>query len=454
MTDQLASPTTDLDGRDATEPVGLVPFSVIDEAVHLLDTEAAPWSIQLEVRLEGRIDEDRLRSALLQAAGRHPMARARKKPSRRTARFDNWEIPATFDLDPVRVVHCADDEAVAQARARLQSFPVPLAESPPMRVRVARAPAGDIVMLNVNHAAMDGFGVLRLLRSVARAYTGEDDPLPALDFNQVRDLPKRLAAPTLGIRVRRQLVLLEKMRDLAKPPARVAPDGATEETGYGFQLIQLSPADTKALVALVHPGTVNDVLLAALHRSIAGWNQDHGAPCARIGVLMPANLRPPEWRYEMIGNFSLPTRIVTSNRARETPASTLRSVTTQTRRKKKVGIGTALIELLGNSKLLPLWVKQVLVLATPLTGNRLVDTAMLSNVGVLRDVPSFGPESGAVTGLWFSPPARMPLGLAIGVATIGEQLNLSLRYRRRLWNADAARRFTDRYLADISSYLA
>ena len=456
MDPRTLPPLDALDGRDAIEAVDVVPFSVIDEAVHLLDTEAAPWSIQLEVRLQGRIDEGRLRAALVHGAGRHPMARARKVPSRRSARFDHWEIPATFDLDPVRVVTCPDGDAVAHTRSQFQSFAVPLAESPPLRVRVARTPDGDIVMLNVNHAAMDAFGVLRLLRSVCRAYNGDDDPVPVLDFERVRDIPKRLAAPTLAIRVRRQLVLLEKLRDLARPPARVASDGGSQATGYGFQLVQLSVAETKALVGLDHAGTVNDVLLAALHRSIATWNRDHGADCSRIGVLVPANLRPTEWRYEMIGNFSLPTRIATSRRARKTPASTLQSVTAQTVRKKKVGIGTALIELLGNSKLLPLWVKQLMVLATPLTGNRLVDTAMLSNVGVLsdRDVPAFGTDAGALTGLWFSPPARMPLGLAIGVVTVGDQLNLCLRYRRRLWDADAARRFTDLYLADVRAYLA
>lgn len=426
-----------------------VPFSIIDEAVHLLDVEAAPWSIQMELRLEGRLDESRLRHALIAATGRHWMARARKKPNRRSAHFDNWEIPATIDVDPLRVVDCPDDETLNRVRDHLQGFSVPLAESPPLRVRLARHPGGDVLMLNVNHAAMDGFGVLRFLQSVARAYTGSEDPLPALDFSQVRDLPKRLAAPSLAVRLRRQLVLLSKVRDLIGPPARLAKDGATRETGYGFHLVQLSEPETRALVELDHSGTVNDALLAALHQAIAAWNEEHGAHCGRIGVLVPANLRPQEWRHDMVGNFSLPTRIATSRRARRGRGGALKSVTKQTRRKKQVGMGTALIEVLGHSQLLPLWVKQLMVLSLPLTGNRLVDTAMLSNVGALTDLPSFGPEAGAVTELWFSPPARMPLGLALGVATAAGRIHLTFRYRHRLWSPDAAKRFAHLYLEQL-----
>lgn len=45
-----------------------MPFGLVDQAVHLLDTEAAPWSIQLEVRVAGSFDEARLRAALARAS--------------------------------------------------------------------------------------------------------------------------------------------------------------------------------------------------------------------------------------------------------------------------------------------------------------------------------------------------------------------------------------------------
>jgi NRPS condensation-like uncharacterized protein len=308
-------------------------------------------------------------------------------------------------------------------------------------------------MLNVNHAAMDGFAALRVLRSVARAYVGQEDPVPEVDFLEARAVPAGLVSTDLGTRMRRILALAEKTRDLLAPPARLAPDGGSGEPGYGFHHVALSKGQTDALISLDHPGTVNDVLLAALNMAIAGWNAEHGAPCRRAGVLVPSNLRPHQWRHEMVGNFSLPARISTSRRHRRTPGSTLSAITAQTRRKKTAGFGTALLEVLNRSPLLPLWAKQALVALLPLSGNRLVDTAMLSNLGQISEPLDFGPEAGETTEVWFSPPARMPLGLAIGTVTAAGRLHLAIRYRHRLFGSEAAQRFSDRYILELKRFL-
>jgi NRPS condensation-like uncharacterized protein len=447
-----------------------VAFSVIDEAVHLLDVPTAPWSIQLEVRVQGHLDEGRLRAAITEAIDRHPMARVHKKASRLKVHLDTWIIASDARIDPLRVVDCPDDEAVAATRAELQAISVPLTESPPLRVVLARHPDGDFVMLNVNHAAMDGFGVMRVLQSIARAYSAAPDPLPDLDFLQSRNVTGRLEGAKLSIRIRRQMELAARLRDLVVPPARVADEGADDEGGYGFVHSSLSEAQTAAIVQAASPrdpgkggsgsrgqnksATVNDVLLAALHLAIADWNAEHGAPCRRIGVLVPANLRPPEWREEIVGNFSLPARISTTRRDRRTPGRALRAVAAKTRRKKQAGMGTAFIELLGQTRLLPLWAKKALVLALPLTGNRLVDTAMLSNLGRLDSLPPFGESGGPgeVEELWFSPPARMPLGLTIGTATFAGRLHLVLRYRHRLFDHYAATRFAEIYLRKLQAF--
>jgi len=429
-----------------------VPFSLVDEAVHLLDTEAAPWSVQLEARVSGRLDESRLRAALGTALAAHPMARARKLPSRPSTHQDRWEIRPDVDLDPLRVVDCPDDAALAAARAELQSRPVPLAESPPLRARLARHPQGDVVMLNVNHAAMDGFGARRVLVSVARAYAGDPDPAPEIDFLESRELPVRLADAGVATRVRRWLALAERLRGLAVPPARLAPDGGTDEEGYGFHQVSL-PADQTSALARSASATGTDVLAAALSLAIAGWNADHGRRCGRIGVLLANNLRPPSWADDMVGNFSLPARVSTTAHDRRSPHATLDALSAQTRRKRRVGMGTAVIEVLGRSPLFPLWAKQTLVTLLPLTGNRLVDTAMLCDLGNLAQPLSFGPDAGDTVEVWFSPPARMPLGLAVGGVTAGGRLHLSFRYRRRLLDGEATGRLVDRFLSELAALL-
>jgi hypothetical protein len=76
----------------------------------------------------------------------------------------------------------------------------------------------------------------------------------------------------------------------------------------------------------------------------------------------------------------------------------------------------------------------------PLTGNVLVDTAVLSNLGRIDSVPHLG-DAGPVRELWFSPPGRMPLGASFGAATLDGRLLITLRYRHPLLDATAADQF-------------
>jgi NRPS condensation-like uncharacterized protein len=431
-----------------------LPFNIADEAVHLLDSDFEPWSIHLEVRVTGRLDDDRLRRAVAAAVDRHPMARARKAPWRWTDHQYHWDIATAAEVDPLRVVDCPDAGALAEARASLQSLSVPLAEAPPLRVRLAHHPDGDVLMLNANHAATDGYGAMRFLRSVARAYAGDEDPVPRLDLVAARNLGVGLAAPDRASVLRRRAALLEKLRDLVVAPARVAPVGADERPGYGFHLRSLTTAGTDALVDLDHPGTVNDVLLAALNLAVAGWNADRGAPCGRVSVLVPANLRPRAWRQEVVGNFTLMARVSTSRRHRRSATRALAAVTAQTRRKKRTGIGTALVELLGASPLLPLWVKRALSRLITVTGNRLVDTVILSNLGEIDEPLDFGPDGGRSTDVHFTAPGRMPCGLSVGAVTADGRLHLAFRYRHAQFDDDAARRFADRFLGELEKVAA
>ncbi len=438
----------------STSPVR-VPFSAVDEAIHHLDRRAEPWSIQIEVRVAGGLDERRLRLAVAAALTRHPMARARQVVWRAAQHGYDWEIAERCDLDPFRVVECEDDAGLAAARSALQSLQVPLVESPPLRVWLAHHPGGDVVMLNVSHTASDGLGAFRIMRSLARAYAGVPDPVPDLDPLSVRDLRVELAPDSLHQWVQPLETLFEHLRDASTaPPARIAADGGSDRPGYGFHLVRLTRPDTAALVAKQHgAATVNDLLLAAFHIAIAAWNEEHDEPCGRIGLMMPVNMRPRERWHEMVANLSLFVRVSTLSSERVTPAAALQAVVAQTRRIKERGTAAALMGVLGHADALPLWIKRALPALLPLTGDRFVDTAVLSNLGRVDEPLSFGADAGEVIETWFSPPARMPLGVALGAVTMAGQLHLGFRYRYPLFDAGAAARFATRYvkaLTDVS----
>jgi NRPS condensation-like uncharacterized protein len=191
--------------------------------------------------------------------------------------------------------------------------------------------------------------------------------------------------------------------------------------------------------------------MAALHMAIGDWNRQHDTPGRRIGVLVPANLRPPRWPRGTIGNFSVTARISTVPRERASAELALHAINVQRARNKRTRTGVALIAGLQRTGLLTMWAKQSTIVLQPLTGNQHVDTAMLCDLGWMDDAPSFGPDAGETKELWFSAPARSPHSLCIGAVATGGRLHLTFRYPYRLFDADAARRFAACYLGYVGT---
>lgn len=416
-------------------------------------------SVQFEARVGGRVDEERLADALAAALCTHP--------------------------DALRVVDCADNEKLAVIRVDFQASMVPLQECPPLRVLLAHHPAGDILMLNVNHSASDGFGALRILQALARAYVSDGSDLPHLEFLALRDLPVGPASGRVSALKKWYLGLIEGLRNALAPPARLVADpGAGEGEGaageppppnlvaeaapgrragpqvqpfadpnddprYGFHLVTLPLTDHGGGLSLAPPAIETDVLIAGLHRAIGAWNAAHGHPGHRISILMPSDLRPSGWPDELVGNFSVTARVSSSRRHRGSLAAALKAVGSQTRRNNRSRTGIALISALDRSGLLPLWARQSRIVLEPITRNRFVDTAILCDLGRIADPPSFGPGAGKTNEVWFSTPARVPVPLSIGAATLGGRLHLSMRYSRSLFGPEAAARFAEYYLVEL-----
>ncbi len=388
--------------------------------------DPAAWSVHLEARVEGALDEARLRKALDAVFGHRPL-----------------------EHDPLEVAECPDGPSLDEARGRLLEEPVAMTAWPPLRVLLAHRPAGDILVLNVNHGASDGFSALRVLEAVAAGY-GEGEPQgPPLDFLATRDLPVRPASAPVSVVVARWRAAVEQLRDWLARPARLASDRPDDEPGYGFHFVRLSVEDTRRVANVHRQGTARNVLLAALHLAIGAWNLDHGTPGRQVGVLVPVDLRPPEWPDELVGNFSVTARVSTSRRHRSGHRAALKAITAQKTRNKRFRTGAALLAALERNQLLPLWAKQSLVVLQPLTGNRHVDTAMLANLGWIDEPPWFGEGAGKTTDLWFSSPARTPECLCIGATIVAGRLHLTFRYPHRLLGADAARRFADLFVEHV-----
>jgi NRPS condensation-like uncharacterized protein len=392
----------------------------VSERPRLLDPSASSWSVQLEARVDGRIDEARLNAAVKAVLG-----------------------PPSRERDPLEVIDCDDDDGLDRARASLLRKAIAYDDKPPLHVYLARNAGGDVLMLNLNHAAGDSFGVLHVLRRLAAAYSG--DPGEPLHFMAARDLPVRPAAAPASATEPLYKRVVERLRDAHGRPALIAADQPTDEPGYGFHLLALPADETRHVVDAEHAHGRRNVLMSALHLAIADWNRSHGAPRRLVGVLMPADLRPDEWPQDTIGNFSVTTRVTTSRHERGSPARVLEAVGLQTARNKASRTGVALIAGLQRNGLLALWAKQSLVVLAPVTTNHRVDAAMLGNLGHVDDAACFGPDAGRVVELWHSTPPRSPLTLSVGAVTVAGRLHLTFRYPHRMFSADAARRFAECY---------
>lgn len=420
-------------------------FRALDEASYLLDSVAEPWSVHLEVRLSGTVDEDRLRQAMRMTLARYPRARARAtiSPGWR-ARYE-WEITSVPQVDPLDVVVCFDDEALQSARTDLQSRTVPLATSPPLRIRLARHRDGDAVMLNLHHAAGDGIAALGLLRCIACAYTGERNPMPAVS-------PQDVEIPAPTGRWAQFRAVMGELRQAGHRAVHLVPTGGTDRAGYGLYHLVLDAAHTAALSTPAAAGTtVNDLLLAGLHMALNSWHVEHGGAAGRLSVLMPINLRPKSGWYEGFGNATFMVPVATRPEDRSDPTATVTAIRRRTRRIKDERTPAAVVRLLDVLQHLPLPTKRNI--ARLVTCERVMPTAILSNLGRLDEGLHFGPGLRARE-VWFSPPTRMPMGLAIGSVTAEGRLHLVFRYRHPLFGPAEVAAFADRYVSALDQVAA
>jgi NRPS condensation-like uncharacterized protein len=179
------------------------------------------------------------------------------------------------------------------------------------------------------------------------------------------------------------------------------------------------------------------------------WNEERGAAAGSVYLLMPINLRPPEWRFEVVGNFASYVSVHLAGEDLEPLPTAVMAAAASTRRIKDGSIARLIIDLFGPPTALPTAIKKRMQDLIPLTNNAVVDTAVLSNLGRLEGVPELG-DAGAVREVWFSPPGRMPLGASFGVATHDDRVFVTLRYRHALFDASAAREFLATFKETLS----
>ncbi len=319
-----------------------IPLNSMDEMFMHLDVPTRPLTVHLEVRVNGALDEGRMRKAVQVAVEQHPVARARLAPWRADAKKYEWLVEEEeLQIDPVRAIEVSDPASLDDVRGDLVSRAISLFESPPFRIVLVHDAGGDHVMLVTNHVACDGIGALRLMQSVGRAYADVPDPTVEIDAAEAHRLAfASSAGPGIGDLLNSGRLGLQQLAQNRSRLAKVAAKDGSSDPGYCVHTMSLplAPVLKSELRHRLH-ATVNDVLLAAVHRSIGEWNRQHGKRAGRISIGMPVNARPEAWRSEVVGNFITSEMVPTLGRDRQSPEQCLTAVARWTDAFKRRGSG-------------------------------------------------------------------------------------------------------------------
>jgi len=453
-----------VNGTSSTDSVAAtVPFTALEETVFHIERKHTPWNIQIEVETSERADVDRLHDAAVTACNSHPFARAQRREHRGSDTDLLWEIPDEVDTVPVSVSVVENAKELAEARTRFYADGFDLTDGVPFRMMVAREPHRNRnrLLACVSHVPCDGIGALRLVRSTCQAYRGEAVDADPVEFEASREVLEEVRPSSLLGKIEKIGNAAGHLTNTVDSPDRVAEKGAVAEDDllgrgngdkcrWGFVHESLNGLTDDVVRNRPDGVSVNDVLLATLHTTIEDWNQHHDDPADKISLMMPVNLRPRDWFYDVVGMYALFQSISTKASDRGSFKSTVREVARQTTEVKEKDTAVSFLQslrLIPSETPVGLRGQMPELLKGP--GSGLVDTAVLSNLGRVPEPAPALAEEDDLNALWFSPPCQSPADLSLGVVTAGGVIRLVFRHKFSVLGREAAREFAEMYVGNL-----
>ena len=412
----------------------------VDLAV--LDSERRRWPAVMHVEFDlcGDVDTDRLARAYRLVAQRHERITAAVAsrgwlPGATWQRVGSPGVPVleVERLDPVR------NEWISRA---------PPVESGPMvdMTYVRTSDGGRRMWIRAHHAAVDGQSLFALVGEVAEAMAAIDDEGEGAD-SVVGSAPSssgpRPTTPRAATDASaRHILRAQRVDRVVGPPRTRGP----RPTGFGITTSELSPEVIGAATMCARRlgVSLNDVFVAAMHLTVATWNEERGRVPGRIGVTVPFSLRLGP--VETLGNATSQASTISDARDRLSPdhLATRVSALVRNARTARHADPAAHLPLMRWS---PLAGRRVVArLGSAITRDRLLDTIRVSNVGRVGPL-AFG--EARVSNVWFSPPTRMPQGVALGIARYGDQITLALRWCAELFDDEAGAAFCSTYATEL-----
>ncbi|WP_306320748.1 MULTISPECIES: condensation protein [unclassified Streptomyces] len=391
-----------------------IPFPTVDEISRHCLQDREPETVHIEIHLTATLDPTRLTHAFTTALHHHPRILMREAPHHWYSPRYEWELTSAPDTPPVSFPARTPD-ALREARTRSLTDAPPLTTSPPIRLEAVEDPRTRTTVLfaTINHTALDGPACLRVIATAAELYGGRDNSPPPT-------APQPPPAP-------------RPPQDPPSPwsrPARVSRGTPDPRPGNGLLVTEL-PVPHRPKGA---PYTVNDQLMVATARTIADWNEEHGAHHTHrpLRLTMPVDDRPRDATMP-IGNGTRLVELAYTPQELRTPTPTLlrltatRTAALKSKPRPQLGHCAALL----TSPYAPVAWRAAATRALRTAAAPWTSTTLLSNIGRIPYALDFG-DGGRAHAVWFSAPARTPRGLTFTTASTAGRLHLALRWSRTL----------------------
>lgn len=426
------------------------PLNVYDELLFHLDKSDSPLNLHMEVCVQPRIDEEKLRHAIAQAALIHPMAQVSLAPYNDNDNQFFWQYHPQLSAMPLEVKECQDSDELSLLRNTFYSAAIPLLEAPAFRSLLVHLGEESHLMLKFSNVLSDSHGVQHFMHSVLRAYAGEQEHYDHQLFLAARDLSHAAETERSSERLKAIGTLLEALDTALKPPAKIATTGSEQATGVGLMPIAFSREQTQGLSKSSADGIqMPHRIIAALNLAVESWNTAHNQSTGRISLMRTFNTREEAWQENIASNLSLWVNINSQVKDRQNPHELLHVVQQQVDGFRDTGVINLLVEIAQEVRALPAWLRQIIPGLLPITGNRLLSTAV---TGALNPIAAPQLEGIKITQWWFSPPCRFPTGLSSGSVSYDDRLYLCLRYHKQQFCDGDAWGFTEMFLDHLNAY--
>ena len=279
------------EARDAAGELSPLPLTPFERFMLQDDRPDHPMTFYIEMALAGQLDPQVLREAVRTAVDRNPLLGARLAGDR----DPSW----IFQPRPeIRIDRTALNGAVVPPGGAV----IDLAREPGVRVWWASENGQVKIWIQFHHACTDGQGARRFIVDLFTGYarlSGDDRPkFDHLDAARLRE--RGVYSPAGGVQRTGSWDKIRHTFDfLCRTPSPLAAPNADGRAPASRPPLLLwhafQPEETLTIRRRTRDeeGTLNDVAIALLFRTLADWNRRHGAArdAQRLRILVPADLR-------------------------------------------------------------------------------------------------------------------------------------------------------------------